>query len=243
MKRYVSPVLMLLLVLVGAMAGCKDFIEGKEIATVGDAVEIEEEPAEAPDAAETEGETPETPDATTTPEATEPAEAPATDAKVFTITENTAIMFEGSKTIGTHTGGFTKFDGKITLKGDDPTQAKIDITIDMESMFSDDNLLTTVLRGEDFFSIEQHPTARFVSTKIEPKESGLAITGNLELKGVTKSVTFTAKPTITEDTINATAEFVVDRSAWDVGYADWKGEIIRDEVLIALDVEAKLEKD
>lgn len=240
MKRYVSPVLMLLLVLVGATTGCKDFTEGKEIATVGDAVEIEEEPAEAPDAAATEGETP---DAAGTPEATEPAEAPASDTKVFTITENTAIMFEGSKTIGTHTGGFTKFDGKIILKGDDPTQAKIDITIDMESMFSDDNLLTTVLRGKDFFNIEQYPTARFVSTKIEPKESGLAITGNLELKGVTKSITFTAKPTITEDTITAAAEFVVDRSAWNVGYADWKGEIIRDEVIIALDVEAKLEQD
>lgn len=240
MKRYVSPVLMLLLVLVGATTGCKDFTEGKEIATVGDAVEIEEGPAEAPDAAATEGETP---DAAGTPEATEPAEAPASDTKVFTITENTAIMFEGSKTIGTHTGGFTKFDGKIILKGDDPTQAKIDITIDMESMFSDDNLLTTVLRGEDFFNIEQYPTARFVSTKIEPKESGLAITGNLELKGVTKSITFTAKPTITEDTITAAAEFVVGRSAWNVGYADWKGEIIRDEVLIALDVEAKLEQD
>lgn len=235
MKRYVSPVLMLLLVFVGAMAGCKDFIEGKEVATVGDAVEIEEEATEAPDGGEPQDQATEAADAT--------AEPPASDAKVYRITENTAIMFEGSKTIGTHTGGFTEFDGKITLKGDDPTQAKIDITIDMESMFSDDRLLTTVLRGEDFFNIEQHPTARFVSSKIEPKESGLAITGNLELKGVTKSVTFTAKPTITEDTITATAEFVVDRSAWDVGYADWKGEIIRDEVLIALDVEAKLEKD
>lgn len=243
MKRYVSPFLMLLLVLVGATTGCKDFTEGKEIATITDAVEIEEESTETPDVAATEGDTPDAAGTHEGTEATEPAEASASDAKVFTITENTAIMFEGSKTIGTHTGGFTAFDGKITLKGDDPTQAKIDITIDMESMFSDDNLLTTVLRGEDFFSVEQHPTARFVSTKIEPKESGLSITGNLELKGVTKGVTFTAKPTITEDTITAAAEFVVGRSAWNVGYADWKGEIIRDEVLIALDVEAKLEKD
>ena len=39
MKRYVSPFLMLLLVLVGATTGCKDFTEGKEIATVGHAVE------------------------------------------------------------------------------------------------------------------------------------------------------------------------------------------------------------
>lgn len=243
MRRYVSPVLMLLLVLVGATMGCKDFTEGKEVAIIGDAVEIEETPADAPETAATEGNAPDAPGTAETTEATEPAEAPAADAKVYKITENTAIMFEGSKTIGTHTGGFTEFDGAITLTGDDPTQAKVEITIDMESMFSDDRLLTSVLRGEDFFSIDQHPTARFVSSKIEQKEGGLAITGNLELKGVTKSVTFTAKPTITEDTITAEAEFVVDRKAWDVGYADWKGEIIRDEVSIALDVEAKLEKD
>ena len=48
------------------------------------------------------------------------------------------------------------------------------------------------LKSADFFDVAVYPTAKFVITKVEENEGKLAVTGNLNIKDVTKSITIPA---------------------------------------------------
>ena len=220
-KRIALPMLCALAVIV--LIGCEDFTKDKPKATING-------PTETPPA---EG-------SVAPAETTPPPEAAA--ATVYKLTEETSIDFEGSKTIDTHVGGFENIEGTITIPSDNPEKAVIEVVIDMTSTYSDNRLLTTVLKGDDFFNIAKYPTSTFKSSKIEKTADGYNITGTLDLRGVAKSITFPATVKVSEDRITAEAEFVVDRSWWNVGYADWKGELIKNEVLLVFAVDAALEQ-
>ena len=235
MKRTSTATAILMALMVITAAGCKDFTEGKSVAKVNDAAPGEttgQETVGTP----AEG-TPEVP-GEETPAKEEPTEA----RRVYKATENTAVAFEGSKTIDTHVGGFNTVEGTITMVGDDPETAEVKITIDMTSIYSDNSLLTSVLSGESFFNIENYKTSTFTSTAIKKTDEGIEMTGTLDLNGVTRSITFPATVNITDDKVTSEAEFVVMRSWWSVGYDDWKGELIKDKVVLMLEVEATLDE-
>lgn len=204
--------------------GCSDFLEGTEIAEIGDIIEDETDEADVD---------PE--------EDAEPAEP--REEQVFVLTPDSSIVFEGSKTIDTRVGGFAEFEGSVVVPDGNPEEAKITIDIDMESIYSDSTVLTRVLRNEDYFNVETYPTAKFVSTDIEKtNDDRLRITGNLTIRGITRSVGFTANLIeMTDDRIEAEADFAVNRSAWEVGQDSWEGQLIRDEVKLGLYVVAEAE--
>lgn len=166
-------------------------------------------------------------------------------AKVFVLTDQTGIGFEGSKVTGPHVGGFAKFDGTVTIPDGEAEGAEIKINIDLTSLFSDDANLTRVLKSADFFDVEQFPSSTFESTVVKATETGYEITGNLDLHGVTKSLTFPAVINVSEDSLTAEAEFTINRQDFGLKYKGaFKGiadNVIRDKVLILLDVEADLQ--
>jgi polyisoprenoid-binding protein YceI len=49
------------------------------------------------------------------------------------------------------------------------------------------------LKSPDFFNVKQFPTITFKSTSVKAGERGLAVTGDLTMHGVTKSISFTLK--------------------------------------------------
>ena len=201
-------------------AGCSDPFEGVEEAKSGEAIEVEEPDAE-----------------------TEEKEAAEGRRRTYVLAPDSSIIFEGSKVIDTRVGGFAEFEGSVTIPEGDPEKARIDVTIDTTSMFSDSNLLTRILKNEDYFHVEAHPTARFVSTGVEKVEDNrYRITGNLTIRGITKSISFATQVSeITDNQLTAEAEFLIDRSDWNVGLDSWEGQMIRDEVKLALYVVAKTE--
>ena len=107
--------------------------------------------------------------------------------------------------------------------------------------------LTGHLMSADFFDAENYPTATFElvdvapfaeDMKVEDKEEFETdftpasasdimvdnpthmITGNLTMRGVTKSVSFPATVTLAEGGVTATANFNIDRTAWNLSYGD-----------------------
>ena len=101
-----------------------------------------------------------------------------------------SIEFTGSKVTGKHDGGFEEFAGSIELVDEDPTASRVTIEIDTASLWADDDRLTKHLKSPDFFEVETYPRATFESTSIKRTEEGYVVTGNLDLHGVTKSVSF-----------------------------------------------------
>jgi polyisoprenoid-binding protein YceI len=197
--------------------GCSNPTADKTAATVSAPVEVAA-PAPAPDAG-----------------------APA--AKVYTFTDkDNGIDFTGYKVTGSHVGGFGKFEGKVTVPGEDLTQARIELTIDMKSTYSDAPDLTKKLVSTDFFEAGTYPTATFTSTSIAATPAGgdfYDVTGNLTLHGVTKGITFPATISVQGDTLKTTAEFTIKRFEWNVNYEGMADDLIREDVLLNFEIQAK----
>ena len=64
------------------------------------------------------------------------------------------------------------------------------------------------------------------------------VSGNLEMHGITKNITFPAELELDGDTLTTAAEFTIKRFDWDIVYSGKVDDLIHDEVLIAFEVEA-----
>jgi polyisoprenoid-binding protein YceI len=167
--------------------------------------------------------------------------APASGGARYVLSETSTIGFTGSKVTGSHEGGFNAFSGEIMVVGDDPTQSSVNVDIDTTSLWSDADKLTEHLKSADFFDTATYPQATFSSTAIAAAETGYSVTGNLDLHGVTKSITFPAEITVAEGEVKARAEFFIQRFDFGIEYKGRADDLIRDEVVIKLDLVATTE--
>lgn len=166
----------------------------------------------------------------------EPAgEAPAMITYTIDPAESN-ITFGGSKTIagvnvGTHYGGWTEYDGTVTVPEDGNLEnAKIELLIDMTSLYSDDSDLTTnLVKAEGLFQIDQFPESTFTSTGIKKTEKGYDVSGNLTLRGVKKNIVFPAKITMEDGQIIAEAEFALDRQSFNMDFVNQAGDYVVDD--------------
>jgi polyisoprenoid-binding protein YceI len=160
----------------------------------------------------------------------------------YTITPpNSKVEFVGSKVTGSHNGSFEKFTGEIDYVNNDPTKSRVNITMDVNSLKTDDPGLTKHLLTPDFFDVTKFPEAKFVSTEIKPggdKGASHTVTGNLTLHGVTKAVTFPATISVTPDAANVDAEFAINRKDFGINYAGAQDNLIRDNVVLKLTIRA-----
>ena len=156
--------------------------------------------------------------------------------------ENSKIEFVASKVTRSHQGSFKKFTGKIELVPDSIPESRVSIDIDTASVETDDPQLTGHLKTPDFFDVAKYPKATFVSTKIEPNNNGYTITGNFDLHGVTKSISFPANIQVTAESAAVDAEFSINRKDFGIVYAGKADDLIRDAVVIKLDLRVPRKK-
>lgn len=150
----------------------------------------------------------------------------------------TKIEFDASKVTGSHHGAFERFSGAIAYEGQ-PEKSRVTITIDTGSVTTDTPDLTKHLQTPDFFDIVKYPHAMFRSTEIKAggdKGATHTVTGNLELHGVTKSITFPATIAVTPNVITVESTFAINRKDFGINYAGAADNLIRDEVVLTLHV-------
>jgi polyisoprenoid-binding protein YceI len=86
-------------------------------------------------------------------------------------------------------GHFEKVTGSVTLDDKNPGRSAVEVAIDARSLNTRDPKRDGHLRSADFFDADKHPSMTFKSTKVEPAGKGkLKVTGELTLRGVTKTV-------------------------------------------------------
>lgn len=155
--------------------------------------------------------------------------------------ENSKIEFTGAKVTGKHTGKFHKFSGTLDLVADKPEDSKVTVSIDLSSVKTDQAKLDGHLQSADFWDVGKFATATFTSTSIKaekgPKGQTHTITGNFNLHGVEKSITFPAEISVKADKVEAKASFGVNRKTWQIEYAGKADDLIKDDVLIEFDLE------
>jgi polyisoprenoid-binding protein YceI len=197
-----------------ALAACDDPSKGKTKATTGEAVSMTSQSAVA-----------------------------STGTVKYTFDQSTSkVSFVGSKVTGKHDGGFGTFKGTVDVADGAPEKSKVDVQIDADSLTTDTEKLTGHLKSPDFFDTKANPKATFVSTEIKKggeKGATHTVTGNLTIKGITKSVTFPATINVTGENANLDAEFSINRRDFSLNYAGMPNDLIRDDVLIKLSIKAK----
>lgn len=144
------------------------------------------------------------------------------------------VEWVGTKPVGKHHGTFMLNEGTIVV-----SESAIEggnFIVNIQSLEPDDQedegnvKLQGHLLSEDFFDAENYPTGTFEITNVTEgvenseelvmKDATHTITGNLTLKGVTKSITFPAKVVMEDDKVIADANFNIDRTKWEMNYGN-----------------------
>ena len=168
------------------------------------------------------------------------AQPAANTVRANVIKEKSSINFVGAKVTRDHKGQFRNFDGWIEYAGGKPQQISFDI--DLSSLQTDEPKLDAHLKTPDFFDVAKYPKATFTSTSLteapagDPSGSTHVLTGTLDMHGVQKEVRIPVKAVQTPEGVHATSEFTINRHDWGISYKGAADDLIKDNVLIRLDL-------
>lgn len=207
-------------------------------------------------------------------EAKETTEVSAAASRLQIDTTQSEVRWVGSKVTGRHPGTIGIQEGSLAVENDrivggnfvmDMSRLIVrDEALDEESTIK----LTGHLKSADFFEVEQHPTATFEITAVEPLQGADSasqetdtdytafrdysefrvmdpthrVTGNLTMKGETKSITFPAKINMANGEVQAKANFNIDRNDWNLKYGADKSlgdKMIYSDVNLGFDIVAR----
>ena len=169
------------------------------------------------------------------------APAPASAVKYSFSNADSRIDFVGAKITRKHDGSFQTFTGTVNLVDGDPSKSSVTTDIEIASIKTDEEKLTGHLKSGDLLDAAKYPKATFTSTSIKPggdKGATHTVTGNFQLHGITKSITFPATVKASGDAVEVDAEFAINRKDFGVVYPGMPDDLIKDDVLLKLRIRA-----
>jgi polyisoprenoid-binding protein YceI len=150
-------------------------------------------------------------------------------------------------------GYFRDFTGAVNFDSKDISKSTVEFNAKVTSVDTGVAARDNHLRTADFFEVEKYPDLTFKSTKVEKKGDNWMLTGDLTLKGVTKSVTFPFEISgwLPADDRNGgrmgiTAETSINRRDFGVNYGNTLPSgvaVLSDNVKVVLQIEAVKRRD
>jgi polyisoprenoid-binding protein YceI len=145
-------------------------------------------------------------------------------------------------------GGFSGVTGDVTFDAANPSNTRINATIDVNTLHTHDEKRDAHVKGADFLDVAKYPTITFVSKKVTPDgKYQWKITGDLTLRGVTKEVTLDVESAAAEAKdpwgnlrSGASAETTIKRSDFGLTFnapLETGGVMLSDEVHVHLEIE------
>lgn len=132
--------------------------------------------------------------------------------------KESTINWVGKKVTGKHNGTINLQEGYLEMEGSEIVGGKF--IIDMTSITVTDleggmkGKLEGHLKSDDFFGVENHPTASLVVNSAKKNGNTYSINGDITIKGVTQPISFD----LTKEGDTATSKLVIDRSKFNVRY-------------------------
>lgn len=150
------------------------------------------------------------------------------------------IRAVGAKVTRTHDLDFDRWSGNLRVEAGALTG--LDVRVEMASLRSDSEKLTGHLHSADFFAVDVHPTATFVSTAVVPTAgadgSTHTVSGDLTMHGVTKNVSFPATVSMADGVVKAVTEFTINRHDFGISYPGKADDLIQDNVVMRVELVA-----
>jgi polyisoprenoid-binding protein YceI len=91
--------------------------------------------------------------------------------------------------ISTVTGSFKSFEGDLETESDDFSNAKINFSLQVDSIDTNQDQRDGHLKSAEFFDAEKYPLISFKSTSFTKSGDDYSLVGDLTIKDVTKPVT------------------------------------------------------
>jgi polyisoprenoid-binding protein YceI len=172
-------------------------------------------------------------------------------------TTESIVEWLGKKVTGQHNGTIGIKSGEFGIDNGKVTSGKFEIdmktikVLDTPEGEASNGKLVGHLASDDFFAAEKFQLSKFEISKVEalndPNKPGFNsnVTGNLTIRDVTKSITFPANIKIENNTLNATADFDIDRTEFGLKYGSGKffeglgDKMINDNFNLKLKIVAK----
>jgi polyisoprenoid-binding protein YceI len=180
------------------------------------------------------------------PAAAQPAPAAATSPAAPTAAGATTYVLDPAKSrlefqfrqAGADSKGqFKKYNVTLTSPGADPTGGKLEVTVDVGSLDTEDGERDTTLRDVDLFNVNKYPTARFVAEKLTKVGAGYEANGKLTIRDVTRDVKVPLAFKPMGNGGQLTGKTAIKRLDFGVGQGEWKStEWVDDQVTVVLDL-------
>lgn len=150
--------------------------------------------------------------------------------------------------ITTVTGSFNIFNASVQTEGEDFSKAKVNFTVDVDSISTGVTDRDNHLKGADFFDAANHPQIKFVTTKTESvdNDGSYETYGDLTIRGTTKNIKLDIEfgGVVTDPYGNTKAGFTVHGKIkrkefglhWDA-VTEAGGVVVSDEVRIACELQ------
>ena len=144
--------------------------------------------------------------------------------KVVNVNKSaSSVAWLAKKVTGEHNGtvgisaGALSINGNKLVGGNFTIDLKTIKDLDITDAGYNQKFIGHITSG-DFFEVEKFPTATFVITKV----AGNQVTGNLTVKGITKSITFPAEIVVKGGKVSAKANITIDRTDFNIRYGSKK---------------------
>lgn len=144
-------------------------------------------------------------------------------------------------------GQFDEFEGTAHIDTTTPANSSVTVTISAASVTTGNEQRDGHLKTPDFFDIANYPQITFVSTDVERDGTDWAISGDLTINGVTKTVTIpfeetgSAKDPFGNTRVGFEGEVTIDRTEWNLSFnaaLETGGVLVSEKVKLEFDVSA-----
>ena len=144
-------------------------------------------------------------------------------------------------------GQFADFDGTARVDAENPAASTVSLNIRPASIATGTADRDGHLVSGDFFDVENHPAITFVSTDVERDGTEWTITGDLTIKGVTKSVsvpfeeTGTAVDPFGNTRVGFEGATTINRKDWDLSWnaaLETGGVLVSEKIKLEFDISA-----
>jgi Uncharacterized conserved protein len=153
------------------------------------------------------------------------------------VDQNSSVTFKISNLGFTVPGSFKGLKGTISFDPDNLSQSVFDVTIDANTVNTDNNMRDEHLRGESYFDVNKYPVIRLTSTKISAtnKKGAYLFNGKLTIKNTTKEISFPFTSEVSGTGYLFKGSFKMNRRDYNVGGFS----IISNELDVFINVFAK----
>jgi polyisoprenoid-binding protein YceI len=161
-------------------------------------------------------------------------------AATYSADATSRLEFTGVQAGAPFKGVFHQITAAVDLDPAALGTARIEVTIDMNSVDSGDKDRDGTMRGADIFDVAHFPTAHYVTRGMTRTAAGFSAVGALTLHGVTKDVPIEFKfaQSAAGATLTGTAQ--LKRLDFGVGRGDWKNtDWVADAVQVAFSLNLK----